>query len=113
MECFALALNDQAISRPYGHRVRGPGTATPNILDLGPLHDDVKTHLQALIDNLELLLSRDSGYILGALETFQRFTPEFAPDGLVAISTQAERDIAHMPARNNANDVLIPSEATT
>lgn len=155
LEFCALALNDQAISRPYARRVRGPGTAHLNILDLGPLHDDVKTHLRALIDSLELLLSRESGYILGALwgeswedqkavvacldlydsltseqqglardllraffrgalETFQRFTSESAPDGLVAMSTQAERDAAHIPAMNDANEgALIQSEAVT
>ncbi|KAG2737241.1 hypothetical protein P692DRAFT_20699717, partial [Suillus brevipes Sb2] len=136
LEFCALALNDQAISRPYAH--------------LGPLHDDVKTHLRALIDSLELLLSRESGYILGALwgeswedqkavdacldlydsltseqqglardllraffrgalETFQRFTSESAPDGLVAMSTQAERDAAHIPAMNDANEVALGS----
>ncbi|KAG1805341.1 uncharacterized protein BJ212DRAFT_1486459 [Suillus subaureus] len=42
-------------------------TANLNILDLGPLHDDVKIHLQALVDNLDLLLLRESSHELGAL----------------------------------------------
>jgi hypothetical protein len=145
LECFCFALNDQAISRPYTQSVRGPGTANLNILDLGPLHNDVKIHLQALVDNLDLLLSCESSHELGALwgepwedpttitaclnlydsltleqqdlakellcaffkgklKTYERFTLEFAPGGLVATSTQAERDEAHMPATNDANE---------
>ncbi|KAG1807011.1 uncharacterized protein BJ212DRAFT_1485870 [Suillus subaureus] len=48
-------------------RTRLEWTANLNILDLRPLHDDVKIHLQALVDNLDLLLLCESSHKLGAL----------------------------------------------
>ncbi|KAJ6489320.1 hypothetical protein C8R47DRAFT_1215669 [Mycena vitilis] len=46
-----------AVMHPYAGLVRGPGTEELNILDLGPLHDSVKRHIQKLIDNPSLLFS--------------------------------------------------------
>lgn len=64
-ELAALSLYDQAIATRYAALVRRDFTT--NHLDLGPLHDDVKAHCCAVIDNPDLLLADDASNITGAL----------------------------------------------
>jgi hypothetical protein len=49
-ELVVMTLYGGWVSKPYAAHVRGPGTENLNILDLGPLHDDLLTHIQHLID---------------------------------------------------------------
>ncbi|EPQ56563.1 hypothetical protein GLOTRDRAFT_40296 [Gloeophyllum trabeum ATCC 11539] len=56
-ELAVLALYAQVISHPYMQVVRGGGVASVNALDLGPLHRDVRDHLQKIIEDPDLLLS--------------------------------------------------------
>lgn len=59
-EWAVLALYEQAIGHPYMRFVRGPGTENVNILDLGPLHDELMLHIQRIIDDPSLLLGSSS-----------------------------------------------------
>lgn len=137
-ELAVLCLYSISICLPYLKRVRGDTGASA--LDLGPLHDDVKSHCAAIISNPSLLLDQDASYtsgclfgdlwekpeafyavhalmpklpniegalvtfFKGALGTWERFTPEFAADGIVTTATAAERARAWMPTTNDSNE---------
>lgn len=139
-ELCVLALYAQAILHPYMRLVRGSQAAETNLLDLGPLHDKVKTHCRAIIANSNLLLATDASYTTGAmdgkvwersdafyavkalapslphlpgalvaffrgaLEGWERFSTEFAPDGQIATATSAERQQAFMLPTNDHNE---------
>lgn len=140
-ELAVLSLYSQTISIPYMIHVRGD----PNMsaLDLGPMHDKVKAHCQAIINNPDLILAADAShesatlfgeawdkpdafytvhqmknllphlrdalksFFTGALCTWERFTPEFAADGIVATCTAAERARAWMPTTNDPCEGLL------
>jgi len=67
-ELAVLALYSQSISQPYMRHVRGPGLAATNMLDLGPLHEHVKAHCRAIINEPGLLLSAAASYETGSLD---------------------------------------------
>jgi hypothetical protein len=48
--------------------VRGPQHNTTNVLNLGPFHDKVKAHCQAIINNPNLLLAPDASYKCGSMD---------------------------------------------
>lgn len=48
-------------------------------------------------------------FLTGALSTWKRFSSEFNDDGLIAALTQAERDLAWMPATNDTNEGALGS----
>ncbi|KAF7966578.1 hypothetical protein HWV62_37835 [Athelia sp. TMB] len=75
-ELAVLTLYSQSISHPYMRQVRGPNASETNLLDLGPLHDEVKAHCHTIIDNPSLLLSPDSSYVTGAMDGKQWERPE-------------------------------------
>lgn len=57
MELAVLTLYGQVISIPYARQVRGEDTMQKNLLDQGPLHEKIKAHCQAIINNPNLLIS--------------------------------------------------------
>jgi hypothetical protein len=67
-ELCVLILYAQAISHPYMHIVRGPDASQTNLLDLGPVHDKLKSHCQAIIANPDLLLAPDASYSTGTMD---------------------------------------------
>ncbi|KAH7903181.1 hypothetical protein BJ138DRAFT_1196105 [Hygrophoropsis aurantiaca] len=67
-ELVVLILYAAAVTHPYMRAVRGPGTETINVLDLGPLHSRVKEHIQNIIDSPQLLLGPQASYESGALD---------------------------------------------
>ena len=75
-ELAVLSLYAQAISDPYMREVRGPGTEEVNMLDLGPLHQKVQKHMEAIIANLEILLSTHGTYNSGSMNGKLLYTPE-------------------------------------
>ncbi|KDQ57065.1 hypothetical protein JAAARDRAFT_131143 [Jaapia argillacea MUCL 33604] len=139
-ELAVLALYAETISHPYMRVVRGPGAEQVNILELGPFHTKVKTHIQKLIRHPELILSDEADYRTGSLDgqewehpdivacihsrssglpylepvfvTFlegtlkgwERFTTEFQDDGPIAMASDADKEIAWMPATNDINE---------
>jgi hypothetical protein len=67
-ELAVLTIYAQAISHPYMRKVRGPGTKQLNMLDLGPLHSEVQTHLEKIIQNPSILLSPQATYESGTMD---------------------------------------------
>ncbi|KAK0222981.1 hypothetical protein EDD85DRAFT_959867 [Armillaria nabsnona] len=142
-ELAVLCLYYLTITGPYSIAVRGPGTENVNMLELGPLHKRLKTHLKKLIEHPELVLGSDKAmpcaqnatldgqewldirlvdalmalkpqfphltacfvpFLKGAQETWERFTSEFVPDGMIAQATAEEKQLAFMPSTNDANE---------
>jgi hypothetical protein len=64
-ELAVLTLYSTSVCLPYLKCVQGDTSASA--LDLGPLHDDVKSHCAAIIDNPGLLLDDDASHTLGCL----------------------------------------------
>ena len=64
-ELAALSLYSQSVTTQYAVLVRADSSS--NHLDLGPLHNDVKAHCQAIIDNPDLLLGEEASNQTGAL----------------------------------------------
>ncbi|KAF7982655.1 hypothetical protein HWV62_27105 [Athelia sp. TMB] len=72
---------------------------------------DIITAILALKDklalpHLEILIGE---FFRGALDTWKRFTSEYAPGGLIDTSTIEERDLAWMPSTNDANEGALGS----
>ena len=65
-EMVILALYHKSVSTPYTMQVRGSINKWKNALDLGPLHDDIEDHCDAIIDNPELLIGDHVLYTTGA-----------------------------------------------
>ncbi|KAH9911534.1 uncharacterized protein BXZ73DRAFT_56889 [Epithele typhae] len=64
-ELCVLSLYSQAVSHPYMAIVRGADD--PNHLELGPLHDAVKAHIDVVIEQPDRLLAVDASHVRGAL----------------------------------------------
>lgn len=60
-------------------------------------------------DSLPYLEDLISAFCRGALVTWERFTSEFAPGGLIDMSTAEERELAWMPTTNDANEGALGS----
>ena len=60
-------------------------------------------------DSLPHLKELITAFFLGSLATWERFTSEFAPGGLIDMSTVEERDLAWMPSTNDANEGALGS----
>jgi hypothetical protein len=74
-ELAVLALYAQAISHPYIRYIRTPGKDL-NMLDLGPLHNEVLTHIQQIINTPDLLVGSKVSHTTGALYGQEWETPE-------------------------------------
>lgn len=66
-ELAVMSLYSGAISVPFAHHIRAPNDATLNGLDLGPDYDRIKRHMQAVIDNPDLLLGQGASHEVGTL----------------------------------------------
>ncbi|KAI0042914.1 hypothetical protein FA95DRAFT_1609803 [Auriscalpium vulgare] len=75
-ELAVLVLYSQSISHPYMRTIRGSKTGDLNALDLGPFHESVKAHCQAIIAEPGLLLSSSASYVTGALDGVPWQRPE-------------------------------------
>ncbi|KAJ7123916.1 hypothetical protein C8R46DRAFT_1237981 [Mycena filopes] len=67
-ELCAMVLYQQVISHPYLRVVRGPGAEATDALDLGPLHDNVRKHIEEVIANPELIVSSDISHLTASLD---------------------------------------------
>ncbi|KAL5478584.1 hypothetical protein ACEPAI_2768 [Sanghuangporus weigelae] len=59
-ELAVMALYREAISISYISSVRGSGMEKVNALEMGSLHEKLKTHLRALINNPSIILAPDA-----------------------------------------------------
>ncbi|KAJ6536941.1 hypothetical protein B0H19DRAFT_1270627 [Mycena capillaripes] len=67
-ELVAMILYRVLITHPYLRQVRGPGTENTNLLDLGPLHRAVQEHIQAILDDPDLIFGPDASYETATLD---------------------------------------------
>ena len=67
-ELCIFILYAQVITHPYMHQVQRPNAAETNLLDMGPVHDNVIAHCCAIITNPDLLLSLDASYTSGSMD---------------------------------------------
>ncbi|GLB43888.1 hypothetical protein LshimejAT787_1500720 [Lyophyllum shimeji] len=67
--------------------------------------DAVKQLIPRLPDLSECLVA----FFTGALRTWIRFTAEFAPGGVIDLSTVKERELAWMPPTSDANEGILGS----
>ncbi|KAJ7715048.1 hypothetical protein B0H16DRAFT_1340269 [Mycena metata] len=61
-ELCAMVFYAEAISYPFAARVRGPDTERINLLDLGPFHQEVKAHVEAIIEDPDIITSPHASY---------------------------------------------------
>ena len=66
-ELSVLSLYSQAISIPFSQCVRKPRKTSLNGLDLGPVYDRIKQHMEAIINNPDLLLGQGASHKVGTL----------------------------------------------
>ncbi|KIK73904.1 hypothetical protein PAXRUDRAFT_177188, partial [Paxillus rubicundulus Ve08.2h10] len=76
-----------AVGHPYMYYVWGEGTEETSVLDLGPLHDHVKLHVQKIIDHPDLLLAKDTYAGTGTLDGSDWHVP-----GAITAVQQLARD---------------------
>jgi hypothetical protein len=68
MELCAMMLYQQVITHPYMQVVRRPGAEATNALDLGPLHVDIREHIERIIENPDLIISADISHVTASLD---------------------------------------------
>ncbi|KAJ7623104.1 hypothetical protein DFH06DRAFT_1340416 [Mycena polygramma] len=67
-ELCAMILDQQIITHPYTRVIRGPGAEATNALDLGPLHTDVRKHIEYIIENPDTIISADISHVTASLD---------------------------------------------
>ena len=58
-------------------------------------------------ENLPHLSAIISEFFSGALETWKHFTTKFTPDGIIDGATDYEKELAWVPATNDANESVL------
>ncbi|KAJ6489579.1 hypothetical protein C8R47DRAFT_978003 [Mycena vitilis] len=67
-ELVAMTIYKMVITHPYLRQVRGPGTESTNHLDLAPLHKAIRDHIEAVIQNPDLIFGSDAAYQTATLD---------------------------------------------
>ncbi|KAF8173537.1 hypothetical protein K438DRAFT_1610596 [Mycena galopus ATCC 62051] len=83
-ECCAMALYKNTVSDPYVAAIRKPGV---NHLDLGPLHEQIVSHIEKLVDNPDLLLDPTASCEDATLDG-SPFRDQFAVDSVHFMSSR-------------------------
>jgi hypothetical protein len=65
-EMAVLTLYHESVSKPYAMQVRGLINEHKNALDLGPLHNDIETHCDTIINEPALLIGETVSHTTGA-----------------------------------------------
>jgi hypothetical protein len=66
-ELAVFALYSEAVSKPYAIAVRGSYNESKNALDLGPAHQEIILHIDAIIKIPNLLIGDNASHETGAL----------------------------------------------
>ena len=66
-ELAIFSLYSEAVSKPYAVSVRGSLNESKNALDLGPAHQQIIDHINALVGNPNLLIGDYTSYKTEAL----------------------------------------------
>ncbi|KZP18568.1 hypothetical protein FIBSPDRAFT_956161 [Athelia psychrophila] len=85
-EMAVMALYAQVISHPYIRAVRGPAAKDINMLNLGPLHQDIEAHMESIIANPQLILGPDTDYHTAAADSMEWDNPQVVEIILADIS---------------------------
>lgn len=67
-ELAVLTMYSQAITHPYISQIRTAEAEKGNMLDMGPLHEKVGQHMEKIMENPKLLISKDATYKTGTLD---------------------------------------------
>ncbi|TEB22546.1 glutamic acid-rich protein [Coprinellus micaceus] len=146
-ELLVLGLYAETVGKHYMAIIRAHAKNGTNMLMLGPLHDNVRKHLEVLHWDPEQLLSGDvdtlhliavlygqewqrpdfirvvhsmaptlphlssllRAFFSGAGKTWERFTSEFAPGGLIDEASLEEKELAWMLPTNDINEGALGS----
>ena len=63
-----MVLYSQAVTHPYLRIVRGSGNTQVNLLDLGPIHKDIREFCEKIINDPDLLVSEDAKHETATLD---------------------------------------------
>ncbi|TEB37679.1 hypothetical protein FA13DRAFT_1882623, partial [Coprinellus micaceus] len=139
-ELLVLGLYAETVGKHYMAIIRAHAKNGTNMLMLGPLHDNVRKHLEQLlsgdVDTLHLiavlygqewqrpdfihvvhsmaptlphLSSLLCTFFSGAGKTWEHFTSEFAPGGLIDEASLEEKELAWMLPTNDINEGALGS----
>ncbi|KAJ7080892.1 hypothetical protein B0H15DRAFT_953240 [Mycena belliarum] len=86
-ELVVVILYYQSVGHPYMRVVRGPGTENTNVLDLGPLHVEVCSHIRTMIDDPSLIMGSDTSHLTGSLDGQLWEDPEAMNAALALVPT--------------------------
>ncbi|KAF7326545.1 hypothetical protein MVEN_02607600 [Mycena venus] len=75
-ELAAMTIYKMIIAHPYLRQVRGPGTESTNLLDLGPLHRAIRDHIQLILDNPDLIFGSNASYESATLDGLEWADPK-------------------------------------
>jgi hypothetical protein len=67
-ELVVLTLYSQSITQTYMCVIRGPGKESMNMLNAGPLHDQVQKHMEKVIATPEILMGPSATYKTGIMD---------------------------------------------
>lgn len=76
-ELAVLSLYAEAVSYPYMKAIRISVEKQENMLDLGPLHKRVASHIQKIINDPNILLSENPASTIGSLDGSEWQNPAF------------------------------------
>jgi hypothetical protein len=104
--CRAIIANPELLLAPGASYVTGS-------MD-GRLWDnpDIMYKIQLMASSLPRVLECLIAFFTGALETWLRFTVDYEEGGTIAILTPEERERAHMPPTNDANEGTLGERRT-
>ncbi|KAJ7669569.1 hypothetical protein B0H17DRAFT_887150, partial [Mycena rosella] len=124
-ELCAIILYFLIICVPYLRFVRGPGTEGVNALDLGPLHVEVREHIEKILADPDIIFGDDFCHVTASLDGkpwgdpdaiqavvdrmpnlpyLKAMTLAFSRGALATWASATERQLAWMPATNDANE---------
>ncbi|KAJ7478520.1 hypothetical protein FB451DRAFT_1131708 [Mycena latifolia] len=139
-ELTVLAAYGQSLSHPYLSEARGEDSVEKNLLELGPLHEHVKSFCRAVVANPDVILGPNASWATasmdgkswdnpelfykimsrqnelpglreclvsffgGALDTWERFSEDYAEGGIISEFSADERKRAWLPTTNDVNE---------
>ncbi|KAF8801159.1 hypothetical protein BYT27DRAFT_7216270 [Phlegmacium glaucopus] len=123
-ELAVMALYSQAISHPYMKVIHASGKNKQNMLDLGPFHKKVYSHMQRIIGDPTFLIGPTASFEMGSLDgeewhypdvikAINKMEPElpYLKPLLVTFfkATVEEKKLAWMPATNDVDEGALGS----
>ena len=76
-------------------------------------NSEVVTAIKALLPHLPHIIPVTRAFFTGALATWERFSSEFAPGGLIDMANANERELAWMSSTNDVNEGILGAYRVT